>query len=387
MFGLYTLLHQYDWGHPFIKLFCFAAAFVLIVFLRGRAQLPDPPPGLVRVERVVWPIVLVCIIVSYGNTYGPEVVHPPRVDIGYTTVNAASMLFNQGKNPYSSQDINRQRELRPQYRGFHYGPLMLLGYWPSVLSPGLGYKLASVTYLLASVFLVCLLASAPKELGAHRLATLTFVLCLFLLSERFWYEILTQGANDVLPVALLLASLLALKGRRYFLTGLMLGLSFAAKFSPAIFLLIALLRRNLQVSIVKGFGLGLLPLLAFALWDPKGVFNNVFWVRFTVPYDSTSLYSEIHPALHFIFPLLLLAAVVYSLYRNSRIPLEYENVLTSFTLLLIVGEVTFRQIHANHLIWFYPLFALTLGMHRYQLFAQRELTPSGSRTPLDRAPS
>jgi hypothetical protein len=264
---------------------------------------------------------------------------------------------------------------------------MLFGYWPSVLSPGLGYKLASLTYLFASAFLVCLLACAPKEHRADRLATLTFVLCLFLVSERYWYEILTQGANDVFPVALLLVSLLALKGRRYFLTGLMLGLSFAAKFSPAIFLLIAVLRRNLKMPIIKGFGLGLLPLLAFALWDPTGVFNNVFWARFSVSYDSTSLYSETHPALHFVFPLVLLAAVVYSLYRNSRIPLEYENVLTSFTLLLIVGEVTFRQIHANHLIWFYPLFALILGSHRYQLFAHRESTSSRSRTPLDRAPS
>jgi hypothetical protein len=103
------------------------------------------------------------------------------------------------------------------------------------------------------------------------------------------------------------------------------------------------------------------------LWDPLGLFNNVFWIRLTLPFDSTSLYAEIPPAFHFVLPLSLVVAIVFSLYRNARMPVEYENVLVTFTLLLIVGEVTFKEMHTNHLIWFYPLFALILERHRYQL--------------------
>ncbi len=367
MFYLYGLLHKDDWGHAFVKLFCFAALFTLIVFLRSRTGLTEAPSHFVRLELIAWTIILVSIVVSYGRTYGPGLFSPPRVDIGYTTVNAASMLFVERKNPYSSPDINRRPELLPRYRGFHYGPLMLLGYLPAVLSPGLGYKLSSLTYLFVSALLLSLLVHESKEGSANRLARITYVLCLFLLAERFWYEIFSQGANDIFPVSLLLASLVALKDEKYFLTGIFLGLSFAAKFSPAMFLLIALLRKDLKKSIVKGFTLGLIPLLGFAIWDIKGLFNNVFRIRLTIPYDSTSLYSELPPAYHLVLPLALFAAITFSLYRNIELPLEYENVLVTFALLLIIGEVTFKEMHANHLIWFYPLFALILERAKYQL--------------------
>ncbi len=60
---------------------------------------------------------------------------PPASDIGRTTVEAASLVLRDHKNPYSSQTINVREELEPRFRGFHYGPLMLLAYSPGVLLP------------------------------------------------------------------------------------------------------------------------------------------------------------------------------------------------------------------------------------------------------------
>ena len=373
MLYLYNCLQKYDWGHPFIKLFCFVVVFLLIVFLRSRTHPTKLPAILARLEFLVLTIVLVIILTNYGKIYGPDLSHPPYVDIGYTTVKATSMLFHDGKNPYTSQYINARDDLLPQYRGFHYGPLMLIGYLPSLLSPTWGYKLASLGYFLVSALLLCSLLELHKIPPERRLCSIAFVLCLFFLPERFWYELFRQGANDIFPVALLLASLLALQRQKYFLTGLFLGLSFSAKFSPAIFLLMALVRKDLKISAAKGFCLGLIPLLIFVVWDTKGLINNAFRNRgVALSYDSTSLYSETALAFHFIFPVLLLLAVAYSVYRNFRTALDYENALVTLTLLLIIGEVTFKQMHANHLIWFYPLFALILERHRYQFFTLRD---------------
>lgn len=41
--------------------------------------------------------------------------------------------------------------------------------------------------------------------------------------------------------------------------------------------------------------------------------------------------------------------------------------MMQFMLLLILVEVTFKEIHANHLIWFYPLFAYIAAKHRGKL--------------------
>ena len=354
-----------DWGHPLIKFGCLGAIFGLILFVRSRDSATQPSPRVLHFEVIATTLILVAIVATYARTYRADLFTPPRVDIGYTTVSAASMLIDERKNPYSSDQINRRDDLLPQYRGFHYGPFMLVGYSPSVVAPGPGYKGASIAYLLVSALLLCFLVDHPRATHAHRWASVAFVLSMFLLAQRFWYEIFAQGANDIFPVALLLASLLALKSRRYLISGLFLGLSFSAKFSPALFLVITLLRRQLNVALVKGFAVGLIPVLAFIVWDPGGLFNNAFWLRLTIPYDSTSLYSVVPPAFHFVLPLSLLLAIAVSLFRNMAEPIEYENVLCGFTLLLIVGEVTFKQMHTNHLIWFYPLVALIFTRYRY----------------------
>ena len=370
---VYSCFHKYDWGHPLIKLFCFMTVFFLIVFLRSRADSDQPSPIFVKIEVVVWAIVLALLATVYFNSYGPGLWRPPSIDVGFTTVRATTTFFQGGLNPYSVDNINVRSGLPVEYRGFHYGPIMFIGYFPALFSPAEGYKFATLIYLMLSALLLLLLFQPNNTTRWENwTATALFGLCLFLLPERLWYELFLQGSNDVFPVMFILGSLLALQRQRYFWSGVLLGLSFSAKFSPALFLTIALLRKDLRRSLVNGFLAGLTPLFLFALWDAKGIFNNVFWNRgIALPFDSTSLYSIIPPAWDFLFPLSLLAAVGYSIYRNYAVPIDYENVLVTFTLLLIVAEVTFKQVHGNHLLWFYPLFSLCLAEHRHFLFRWR----------------
>jgi hypothetical protein len=374
VFGLmayvYDCFQKYDWGHPLIKLFCFGAVFFLIVYLRTVTAAEESSALLTKVEIFLWAAILTVTLVHYIKIYGSGLWQPPWVDIGYTTVKATSTLFHDGKNPYSVHYINARDDLLPQYRGFHYGPLMLIGYLPALASKTSGYKMATLAYLIISAVLVVLLLQPQKMKWDNRVASAAFALTLFFLPERFWYELFHQGANDIFPVMLLLVSLLALQRERYFLCGIFLGLSFSAKFSPGMFLLIPLLRRDLKMSIFEGFAFGLIPLFLFAIWDAKGLFNNVFWNRgVALNFDATSLYSATPPAWHFIFPVALMLAIGFAIYRNFAKSIEYESVLITTTLLLIVAEVTFKQMHTNHLIWYYPLFALILTRRRRQLFS------------------
>lgn len=277
------------------------------------------------------------------------------------------MLVKDFENPYSSQVVNPTIELKPEYRGFHYGPAMLLGYLPAAFFPAHGFKIVSLFFILISAILLCLLVDDREKPILDRITSMAFVLCLFFLSERFWYEILRQGANDIFPVALILAALYMLKNERFFLTGLLAGLSLSAKFSPAVFFLIPSIRKDLRAQLIAGIGAGLVPLVIFSLWDFLGLFNNVFLLRFILRYDSTSLYSILPVELHFWLPVSLLIAVLWTIRHGFKNKTEYRSVLISFTLLLIIAEITFKEIHANHLIWFYPLFALILEKHRHHI--------------------
>ena len=369
---VYSCFHKYDWGHPLIKLFCFMTVFFLILFLRSRAGSEPPSPILAKIEVVVWAIVLVLLATVYFKSYGPGLRRPPSIDVGFTTVRATTTFFQEGLNPYSVDNINVRSGLPVEYRGFHYGPMMFIGYFLALFSPAEGYKFATLIYLILSALLLILLLQRNSAQSCDWAASALFAICLFFLPERLWYELFLQGANDIFPVMFILGSLLALQRKRFFWSGVLLGLSFSAKFSPALFLMIALLRKDLRLSLVKGFLAGLTPLFLFVFWDAKGIFNNVFWNRgIALPFDSTSLYSIIPPAWDFLFPLSLLTAIGYSIYRNYTVPIDYETVLTTFTLLLIVAEVTFKQIHANHLLWFYPLFSLCLTGPRHRLFRWR----------------
>lgn len=364
---IYWIFNEYDWNFPFYKLYCFTALFVAVAgfqFLRFRR---DVPSTVLWAEVGMLAVILLGIFFVQFREYRIWLFEPPVSDIGYTTVHAVNLVVHQRENPYSRSDVNYLRkDLEPGYRGFHYGPMMIIGYLPVAVFPHAGYKITSLFYVLISVLLLIFLVISPEESWPERLAKILFVLTAYFLAKRFWIEILVEGANDIFHVMLILAALLALKKDRVFWVGVFTGLSFASKFSPALFMMPFMPYR--QRNYWLGLGVGFLPFVPFLFWDYAGLWRNAFWLRVIIPSDHTSLYWLTPVEHRWIYGAILLTAyliaVSWALFRKF----EYASVLVGFTLLLIVADITQKQVHGNHLIWFYPLFAILFMGFRERLF-------------------
>jgi hypothetical protein len=207
---------------------------------------------------------------------------------------------------------------------------------------------------------------------AKNLATVVFVLTLALVPERVGHELFEIGVNDILPVLLLLLALVFLKRNNDFWAGLFAGLSFSTKFSPAIFFIALLVRKEFRGKFFLGVGTGLLPNLFFLAWDYRSFLRNVFLFNAVKTYDSTSLYWITPKRLHFVFSLVQLGACLGFFARNFFKRPELMELIASFILLLTIIEATYRQVHGNHLIWFIPLQALILGVNRYRVWGRVE---------------
>ncbi len=367
MFYLYSLMPDQDWQPNLEKFLVFLVFFVAIAgfgFFGVRRNFIRP---VLWVEAGVLAVIFIIVIYSYGGKWVPNGFNPPVADYGFMVVDATKMLFVDYQNPYSSETISPVRDIvGSDYWGYYYGPLTMIGYSPSLYWPYSGYKIASVFFLLACAVLLAFLVIEPGEAMSSRLANIAFVETAFFLPERTWIELFSRGAHDFMPVALLLGALLALRKESYFFVGLLAGFSFSTKFSPVLFLFPFLPIRRERMWI--GFAAGLVPQVPFLIWDFSGYVNNVFVVRLVMPSDASSLRYYLNPEHYWWLPAILLIAMLLSVYQNFRRELEYQTVLIGFTLLLIIGEVTFKQVHLNHLVWFFPLFALIFTFYRDFLF-------------------
>jgi hypothetical protein len=362
---VFRLFDRYDWEQPFTKLLCFGALFLGIHLLSRKASGPPVSRWVYVVETAALCVVLVFVAGSAIDAHGEWFSRPPRVDVGYVTQDAAQMFFGEFENPYSSKTLNDLYG-NEDFAGFKYGPVLLLAYWPSVLLPDSGFDLANGLYLILTAVILFWLSYDLFPTRLARVATCLFILCALLVPRRMWYELFVQGVVDLFAVLPILAALLCVKHRRWFLAGLATGLCFSAKFGLAIFGLF-FIRRDLKPSYFWGGLLGLLPLAGFLLWDYEALLNNYFLVKFTKDFDSTSLHSISPAEVHFLFPAIQLIAVVWVVLRNFNRPIEYRSIAVQYTLLLLVFDVTYKQMHLNHLLWFIPLCALTLGWYRYEV--------------------
>ena len=366
LFAIYWVFNNYDWNFPFHKLACFTTLFVTILGFQFVRPWSKAPHYALWSEIGVLVIVLAAIFFIQIRQYHAAALEPPVSDIGYTTIHAVDLVINKHENPYSSTVITVRTDIEPGYRGFHYGPMMMAGYIVSAFYPVPGYKLMSIFYVLVSVILLVFLVIVPGESRLERVANILFVLTAYFLATRFWFEILDEGANDVFHVLLILAALLALKKDRIFWAGLFTGLSFAAKFAPAMFLIPFMPVR--QKSFWHGLGLGLTPYIPFLIWDHAGLWRNAFWLRVIIPADWSSLYYFTPIEYQWIYGATMLTAYLIAVLWAVPRKLEYGSVLVGYTLLLIVADITQKQVHGNHLIWFYPLFAILFMDYRERLF-------------------
>ncbi len=373
---VYYLWFSYDWKFPDLKVIGFVWALGFVYWVVREGQGPRLAPRAVGVEIGLVSLVFLVNTFMMIRIYGHDLFRAPRIDIATTTIESARMLFLHRGNPYASHTIDHLPNLPPEFRGFHYGPVMMLGYAGSLLWTHAGFKATSCVFILFNAVAVVLLVREQSKTRLENIAASVFGVTMLLLPRRFWHDTLALGANDMLPIALAMFSIYFARRQQLDLAGLFAGLSFSAKFSPGVFLILLFARKDLKPAFVIGTAVGLLPVLGFLLWDYSAFMNSVFKMRVLVQFDTTSLYWITPPRFHFLFPLVLYCTVLWVLYRNFKRPLEYRALLLDFTLLLTVAEVTFKQVHTNHFIWFYPLFAVLLTAHRHSLFLPPELRMS-----------
>lgn len=358
------IYHLYDFGHPFTKLIVLASfAGIVILLIRHGGKTISVGFHVYWVEMIALIFILVILISQAVQTYEPFLNSPPSADIGYTTQTAANMLI-KGENPYQSDNIAVLNN-NPKQWGYKYGPAMILGYLPSAKDAQSGFKKTNLFYLVSTVIVLAYIIYQPSRVRLKNIASVLFAVTVLLIPTRLWYELFQRGVNDIFPILLLLIAILFIKQQKWLPAGTLAGLAFSAKFALALPFIILLLRKKPPRYLYTGIAIGMLPLLVFLIWDPAALINNAFIFHLTKQPDSTSLYTITPPALHFIFPVIQLAAISYAIFRNYHRAIDYRQLTVSFTLLLLIIEITFKEIHGNHLIFFLPPLALILSWYRY----------------------
>jgi len=370
---IFVLFHRYDWSQPFVKLACFEVLTLMVLALgfgRGTpARVPRVVPSIELViagALLVWEIVRAVSFIRNGF-------HTGMNDLGETTENAAKYLFVEHTNPFARSVAPIGND--PAYFGYKYGPTMIFAYaLAGFLTKGVGLKVMNIVYCLATAAVVAYLAgwtprasgARPQPLGERVSAALLACVMTFL-PERLYHETFNQGAQDIFPIFMVLLSIAFVGRKQWLLAGLMAGLSFSARFAPGAFLIVLFLRRRIPPRLIIGGVLGVLPFAPFLLWNAGALVRNVFLFHGFKAYDSTSLYNVTPVELHFLFSLFQAAAVAVAVALSFRRAIEPRHLLPFVTLVLIAIEVSYREMHGNHLIWFMPTLGVIFAWGRHDL--------------------
>ncbi len=349
-------LDRFDRGYGGVRAVCLLGLGVVVFvlqYVRVRA---------VKTARtdlhVLW--LSVAILAILGATSIPDCLvdlpHRPRCDVGWTTSDAVHVLVNDLENPYRSTWIGK---LGPdeKYWGYHYGPGTVLAYLPAeAFGPG-GVKVMNLLYLALAFCLIAALLCRTEGLKSA-IGPVAFAIMLVSLPSRVWSETFRQGATDILPAMLVLAGLVAIHDRRLFLAGVLAGFSVSCKIMPGFPFVLLLVRWPLNFRLLAGVLTGLVPIGLAALWDCAALANNSILFHGGKQPDDTSLYSVLPASVTWLFPLLQVALACAFWFRNWRREYEVQDLATQVFLLTVLVEVLYKEIHGNHLLWFFPLGAL-----------------------------
>jgi uridine kinase len=225
---------------------------------------------------------------------------------------------------------------------YPYGPVMLIAHLPTVFIGWLLNAISGQGFFVAIGFRASLLLA---DLAALALLYRLFpnqprkLLWLYWWSPIVLFVTYWNGQTDIIPVALLLASLVLLRGHRACASGIALGLSLSAKFSMLLalpFLAIYLWRnkrlRTLQKPFLVGLAIGLIPQV-LCLFSPGfvqmvlGTQESARIFDFALPLgDTMQLYLT--PTLY------MLAA--YAVWRLRRISFDLLIAVTGLSFFLVV---------------------------------------------------
>jgi hypothetical protein len=319
--------------------------------------------------------ILLVILSSSLFLYGPLVRYPPVIDSGLITQAVGTALVYDLENPYRTNDASVYKN-NPTYWGYKYGPVMILGYWPSIFFPTAGWKMTSLLYIGITVAVLASLVRRADRSAAENTAAILFASTVLLLPERLWYDLFYEGVGDILPGLLFVVVFLLIKRGKWRAAGVITGLCFATKFAVAVPIIVVLIRKATPRIFFQGLVIGILPLFIFLLWDPVALINNVFIFNLVKESDSTSLYSITPPELHYLFPLAQVAAIAYVIRRNFNRSITWQSLIIEATLLLMVLQVTYVEVHNNHLLFLYPALAFILSYYRYASWSRLKRPPA-----------
>jgi hypothetical protein len=372
--SIFYVLDKYDWNNAFVK-FCALGALLGLVLLprasrAAAAAAVDASRDGSRIKGVVIIGLLAFLLTNRVVLLGSEHLgEKPRIDIGSSTEDAARTLFQKGLNPYSSRTIAPLGD-DPRYWGYKYGPTMLLGYLPVGVSKHITIAACNVVFLGAVLVFVVLLTVGDvsrRQSPALTWEAALFAYCLVMLPNRVWYELFHQGVIDFFPTLLLVASLYFVSRESWAAAGLLAGLSLSAKFAPAVFYISLFFRKDAKPRFFAGVVTGALPLLACAAWDGPGLMRNYLLFHLKKSYDSTSLYSITPHGLHWIFPAIQLASVLFVIATGFGKSVRHQGILFAYIVLLIMIEMTYKEVHENHLLWLIPFLAIYFSDRRYAM--------------------
>lgn len=356
MGGTAFALDKCDRGYGDVRALCLLA-LGLTVFVLQYWRIPATTTTNTD-RRLLWLSVVVLVVLGATSMRQSldDLPNRPRCDIGWTTTDAVHALVSDLENPYESKWIGK---LGPEakYWGYHYGPGTILSYLPAeALGPG-GVKLLNLLYLGLTFYLIAALVRRAENRQAGSAAAV-FAIMLACLPDRVWSETFRQGATDILPTMLILAGLLAIHDRHWFLAGALAGYSVSCKILPGFLFVVLLARWPPNLRILAGVLSGMLPLALAAVWDCGALVNNMILFHGTKPPDDTSLYAVFPSAVTRFFPLFQAAILAGFWIRNRRRQFDVRDLATQLFLLMVFIEVFYKEIHCNHLLWFFPLAAV-----------------------------
>jgi hypothetical protein len=345
-------LQEVPRGHGVVTLGYVVAVAVALPFLLSLAR-QDAPPPQTAARRVVG-VVLAAFVLGQLGFGILRIVKPKIIDIGETTFAAVQALAH-GVNPYALA-------LDPlagggDFHGYKYLPMMMAAYAPFVLMFGIR------GIVVANVILQGATAAAVGALAARGGAALAgLAAAAFYLSLPFpAFQVLARGVNDLVPVLPLLVALLLVE-RRPFWSGVLVGLSIAAKLMPGLAALPCLVpapggRWRYAVGVL----VGLAPILPFAAAAADPFFGNIVLFNAVRPIDDTSWLLGMPVAVVMVaraaavVALVALAAVVWM--RPPDLGERCAAVALAVLLVFAVGP----DMHHNYYLWFIPFMTALAG--------------------------
>jgi hypothetical protein len=423
--ALLMLVRAFSWGAGTYRFFTLCSLTLFVALASSRrtkiASLFDQ--GRAR------DVLLACVLALFGVQAGAFVLDivrgdPCVTDMGRPSICAGEWLIRH-KNPWAEcwtskvaepekgqepttfqwcvrANLCIDRKVGPSYRnfnhhapgfefmdGYKYGPLMALSYLPATHVLGeRGLYLTNFVFWLGMLALVFRIARAAYPTPASGLRALfgflvTVAIPLGLIPQlsfmslgtlrhitppsplEFVRELTTTCSNDVIPIALLLATIALAASRRSVAAGVLIGLSMAAKQLPAPLIGLLLLRmdgvawRKLLAAAVVTTTLAYLPFFA---WAPREMVANLLLFNFVRPTNSSSIRRYLPEGFEVLVSLAQLATVGLCILHFYRKKQRSLGELLPVATVLILSFVTLNKIvHGNYLVWAQPFIALTLS--------------------------